>query len=496
MKHILVALTLIMAAIIAALFPFGILSRTNSIDALTNELGAKTARLLDTYAVPGAAIAVVEDGQVKWVGAFGLADIAQQTGISEQTVFQVASVSKSVAALAVMKLVEDGKIHLEDPAEHYLTRWRLPESAFDSQEVTIRRLLSHSAGLTLHGYPGYHPQTELPTLEASLSGTGLATPGVTLADQPGAAFRYSGGGFTLLELIVEEVTGMRFADYADTEILLPLGMNNSSFEWRPHLQANTAQAYDKDLNVLPNYLFTEKAAAGLYSTIGDLSRFMIAEYDSYRGQGLLSRQTMADIYRPVIEVGGRSSFVYQHSGLGHFINATPHGTILVTHDGGNEGWRSNFTLIPETGHGIVILTNGNNGHYLISEVLDAWHHALFQAPRFPVLNRIGSSIHSLTAVLFVWSGIAAITMAAAWRTGARGLALGGARGHIAVRGLSICVLVIVVAGVATIVVPLLGFLGPRIGLVLLSAVATRALVGIIEVLMPRKQIGKVIQTQG
>jgi CubicO group peptidase (beta-lactamase class C family) len=482
---------IVLAFVIVGAAPFLLsrsdLSKTGTVTELINELDTKTDRLLHRYAVPGAAISIIENGEIRWIGTFGYADLEQQVAVGEQTVFQVASISKSVAALGVMKLVEDGQINLFSPAESYLSRWQLPESEFDQDDVTIQRLLSHTAGLTLGGYPGYEPDKPLPTLEQSLSGTNVTTPPVALFQQPGTGFSYSGGGYTLLELIMEEVTGLTFTNYMDSQVLAALEMDNSSFEWQQRLRPDTAKAYDEDLNPLPNYLFTEKAAAGLYSTIGDLSKFVIAEYDSYHGnlRGALSQQTMTTIYEPIADVVGLSAFVYQHTGLGHFINFTPDGTKLVIHDGGNEGWRANFTLVPETGNGIVILTNGNNGTYLISDVLDAWHMTLFQTSRFTVLNQISSGVYSLAWLLFLWAALAAFNLVSELRQRIRGFALTKTKVQFALRMVLVVLLILLVVAIAQNVIPLLSFLSPTIGIALLSAVALRVFLGILQILFPR-----------
>jgi CubicO group peptidase (beta-lactamase class C family) len=488
---------IVLAFVIVGAAPFALsrsdISKTGTVNELINELDTKTDRLLHRYAVPGAAISIIENGEIRWIGTFGYADLEQQAAVGEQTVFQVASISKSVAALGVMKLVEDGQINLFSPAEIYLSHWQLPESEFDKDEVTIQRLLSHTAGLTLGGYPGYEPDKPLPTLEQSLSGTDVTTPPVALFQQPGTGFSYSGGGYTLLELIMEEVTGLSLTNYMDSQVLAALEMENSSFEWQPHLRPDTAKAYDENLNPLPNYLFTEKAAAGLYSTIGDLSNFVIAGYDSYHGnpRGVLSQQTMTTIYEPIADVVGLSAFIYQHTGLGHFINFTSDGTKLVIHDGGNDGWRSNFTLIPETGNGIVILTNGNNGTYLISEILDAWHFTLFRTPRFVVLNQISSGVYSLTWMLFLWAGLAGFNLVSELRRKIRAFTLTNTKVHVALRIVMIALLLFLVVAIGQNVIPLLSFLSPTIGIVLLAAVVLRVFLGILQILFPRISVDSV-----
>ena len=160
-------------------------------------------QLLHEFAVPGVAIAIIENGEVVFQKGYGFADMEKELKITTKTGFNIASISKTVAAWGVMKLVQNGKIDLDAPAEQYLTRWHLPESAFNSNEVTIRRLLSHTAGLSLHGYPGWTPIDTLPTIEESLNGKTNGSGRVEIILKPGAKYQYSGGGYTILQLIIE-----------------------------------------------------------------------------------------------------------------------------------------------------------------------------------------------------------------------------------------------------------------------------------------------------
>ena len=140
--------------------------------------------------------------------------------MTTQTGFNIDSISKTIAAWGVMKLVEEGKIDLDAPAENYITRWKLPESDFDSKKVTVRRLLSHTAGLSLHGYPGWTANDRLSTIEESLDGRNNGPGRVEMIIKPGTKWKYSGGGYTILQLIVEEVTGQKFEDYMQTQVLI------------------------------------------------------------------------------------------------------------------------------------------------------------------------------------------------------------------------------------------------------------------------------------
>jgi CubicO group peptidase (beta-lactamase class C family) len=259
--------------------------------------------------------------------------------------------------------------------ETYLTRWHLPSSPYPAEGVTIRRLLTHSAGLSGHGYAGLSPTQPLPSLELSLSG-------VRIVREPGSQFLYSGGGYTVLQLVIEEVTGEPFATYLQREVLDPLGMTRSSFDWRDDLRPATAIGHSAQGWPFPNFLFTEKAAAGLYTTASDLARFVAAAMTGPQGQpaggAVLSPGTVATMLTPVVladEVVAAEETRPPHQitrGLGYGIETAPDGTDAVLHGGANRGWRALFVTHPERREGIVILTNSDRGFAFIDLVMDAW----------------------------------------------------------------------------------------------------------------------------
>jgi len=331
-------------------------------DRLAKKLDRIAPPLLEHYKVPGAAIALVRNGEVVWTKGYGLADKERGVPVTVDTVFQAASISKALTSWGVMRLVENGQLELDAPVERYLTRWHLPPSSYDPSGVTIRRLLSHSAGLSVHGYPGLPPDVQLPSLEESLSGNNGGAGEVRIIMEPGAQFSYSGGGFTLLQLIIEEVTGETFSAYMQREVLDPLGMVHSSFEWRPELRPATAVAYSETGVPLPNYLFTEKAAAGLYTTAPDLARFVAAEMPGSLGEpagrGVLSPDTLNLMFTRVIE----------SQGLGQGVWRLPDGSESIEHGGANRGWRGIILAYPEWGAGVVVLSNSDNGENLIGDV--------------------------------------------------------------------------------------------------------------------------------
>ena len=362
-RIILISMTLILSIGLLALVYASYRNRAGLVDTLDLLI----PQLMEQYSVPGAAVSLVRDGEVAWSEGYGLADRGRGVPVTTDTVFQVASISKAVTSWGVMRLVESGQLELDAPVEQYLTRWHLPPSKYDASGVTIRRLLSHSAGLSVHGYPGLPPDGPLPSLEESLSGNNGGAGSLRITMEPGAQFEYSGGGYTLLQLIVEEVTGETFSAYMQREVLDPLGMVHSSFEWRADLRPATAIAYSETGVSLPNYLFTEQAAAGLYTTAPDLARFVAAEMAGPNGEpagrGVLSPDTLALMFTPAIQSQGHAQ------GLGQGIETLPGGSKLIGHGGANAGWRALISAIPELDLGIVILTNSDNGSALIDDVL-------------------------------------------------------------------------------------------------------------------------------
>jgi CubicO group peptidase (beta-lactamase class C family) len=316
---------------------------------------------------PGLAVALVHQGQVVWAAGYGMADPETGQPVTASTRFQAASLSKPVTAWGVLRLVESGRIGLDEPVLGRLRRWRLPPSPLDADGITVRRLLSHTAGLSVHGYVGLTSDRPLPSIAASLSGeTGDSFP-VELLEAPGRRWLYSGGGYSLLQLLVEELTGRPFADYMQTEVLEPLGMTASSFRWSR--AAETARPHDADGGPLPNFAFAEQAAAGLVTTAPDLARFVAAALAGRRGEpprrGVLSPAAVRLALTAAPATEGRW-------GLSYGLGLTPSGDRLAYHEGANRGWRAGLALLPDRRAGIVVLANGDDGSGPIDAVVQQW----------------------------------------------------------------------------------------------------------------------------
>ena len=184
------------------------------------------------YHVPGLSIAVIQNYRIDWAKGYGAMDLGTKAPVSPETRFQAGSISKPVAAAGALKLVEDGKLSLDEDVNVKLRSWKIPENNFTrEQKVTLRRLLSHSAGLTVHGFPGYPADTPLPSLIDVLNGkNGANTPAVVVDTVPGTAWRYSGGGITVMQLLMTDVAVTAFPDLMQRLVLSKVGMSNSSYQ--------------------------------------------------------------------------------------------------------------------------------------------------------------------------------------------------------------------------------------------------------------------------
>jgi CubicO group peptidase (beta-lactamase class C family) len=326
---------------------------------------ARTALAAST--TPGMAVALVHDGQVARVAGYGLADPATHRPVTAATRFQAASLAKPVTAWGVLRLVESGRIALDEPVVGHLRRWRPPPSPFAAGGITVRRLLSHTAGLSVHGYVGQRADRPPPSIVASLAGeTGDSFP-VEQLMAPGRGWQYSGGGYSVLQLLVEELTGRPFADHLRAEVLEPLGMAASGFRWSR--TAGTARPHDADGRPVPDFAFAEQAAAGLITTAADLAAFVAATLAGPRGEppgrGVLSPAGVRLALTAAPATDGRW-------GLGYGLGLTPGGDRLAYHEGANRGWRAGLALLPDRRAGIAVLANGDAGAGPMNAVVQRW----------------------------------------------------------------------------------------------------------------------------
>jgi len=285
--------------------------------------------------------------------------------VDRNTVFQVSSLSKWISAVGIMKLVEDGKLDLDAPATKYLTRWQLPPSEFDNEEVTVRRLLSHTAGLTDGlGYSGFESGSPLQSIEQSLTKAADADEGtsgaVYVGIRPGSEFRYSGGGYTILQLLVEEISGQSFASYMKENIFEPLRMVHSSYVWEDSSVFKLAEFYNSDGTRAAHYRYTSLAATSLYTSLSDLEVFfqvfLKGNYDEPIGRNVLRPETLEMMREPHAKTMGIDIW-----GLGTVLYATTDDNdFIIGHDGkSTPPINTAVRLNPDTGDGIIVLETGN-----------------------------------------------------------------------------------------------------------------------------------------
>jgi CubicO group peptidase (beta-lactamase class C family) len=284
--------------------------------------------------------------------------------VDRNTVFQVASLSKWVSAVGIMNLVEAGKLELDVPVSTYLTRWKLPENGFDNDQVTVRRLLSHTAGLTDGlGYSGFEQGVEPQSLEESLTKATDADEGISGAVKVGmepGEFKYSGGGYTLLQLIMEEVTGQSFASYMKQRIFEPLHMNHSSFVWDESNGYDLAEFYNADGTEAKHYRYTSLAATSLYTSLSDLEIFfqvfLQGKNNETIGRNVIKPETLKSMREPHASIMGMDIW-----GLGTILyTTTDSGDFIIGHDGkSTPPINTAVRLNPETGDGIIVMETGH-----------------------------------------------------------------------------------------------------------------------------------------
>jgi CubicO group peptidase (beta-lactamase class C family) len=346
----------------------GQVRRGSALETFTGYLDRRIPSLMNKYEIPGANIAIVTDGVCRWTKAYGYAELETGRKMTTDTPLRVQSISKPVTAWGVLKLVEQGKIDLDAPVMQYLSSWEFPQSEFLAGRVTTRQLLNHSSGLPLGNiFNRYSPEEELPTLRESLAQEAV------LVQEPGLSFSYSNVGFNLLELLIEEVTGRDFAEYMEQEILVPLGMDKAGFNWSPGFNPAVPNGYDLNGTAIPVYIYSEKGSGGLFATAEDIATFIAAGMPDFsRNRQVLSPQSIDQLYTPTMEKLGVYSLVFDSYGLGYYIESLSDGKQAVSHGGQGTGWMSHFHSVPETGDGIVILTNSQRSWPLIAYILKDW----------------------------------------------------------------------------------------------------------------------------
>ena len=345
----------------------------SSDDSLPTHLDDRMPELLDRYDVTGASIALVEGGEVTWSGAYGSADPADGRPMSADTPFRVQSLTKSVTAWGVLTLVKQDVLALDDPVGQHLTSWERPDAEYSWADVTVRRLLGHSAGMPAGGYESVPLDEEPPPLREALSGN-AGGPAARPTSEPGE-FRYSNIGYALLELLVEDVTGRDFTAYMHDELLEPLGMDDATFVATERLRSELATEHFADGTPVPASHGPASAHAELYATAEDIARFVAAGTETSEepvGRGVLAPESVAEIYAPIVGTTGFYGLASDGAGLGHFVETFSEAERAVMNGGQGAGSWHWLHTVPETGDGIVVLTNSERSVQLIVDIVEAW----------------------------------------------------------------------------------------------------------------------------
>jgi CubicO group peptidase (beta-lactamase class C family) len=320
------------------------------------------------YNAPGLSVAVFDDFKVVWAKAYGVKNAGTREPVTLDTLFQAGSISKPVAAMATMSYVERGRFSLDEDVNKRLRSWQVPDNTFTATEkVTLRRLMSHSAGLTVHGFPGYAVTDPIPTLPQVLDGAPPANTAAVRVDLvPGTRFRYSGGGTTVMQLMLVDQLGLPFPQIMADTVLKPLGLRNSTYE-QPLPPARAAQAaagHSRSGAMVAGrwHVYPEMAAAGLWTTPWDLAQIAIEVAHSKAGRSnrVLSRETVRLMLTPQAD----------EVGLGFFLDGSGK-TDLFGHGGADEGFQAVLRAFAATGRGAVVMVNSDNGTAAARPLLDA-----------------------------------------------------------------------------------------------------------------------------
>jgi CubicO group peptidase (beta-lactamase class C family) len=318
------------------------------------------------FGVPGLSIAVFDTFQVVWRKSYGVREAGTSAPVTLDTTFQAGSVSKPVTALAAMRAVQDGRFTLDENVNNKLRSWKVPDNEFTKQEkVTLRRLLSHSAGLSVHGFPGYAVGQPLPTLVQVLNGEKPAnTAPVRVVMVPGTKFEYSGGGTTVVQQLLIDQLKRPFPELMAETVFAPLGLTHSSYEepQPPGRAALSAVGHHIDGTPVPGkwHIYPEMAAAGLWTTPGDLAEVALEVAKSKHGKSnrILSQQSIQEML----------TVQAAPLGLGFFVDSQ---SDRFGHDGDDDGFKTALIAFSDSGKGAVLMANSDYGVWLVGPLLSS-----------------------------------------------------------------------------------------------------------------------------
>ncbi len=399
-------------------------------DPLGERLERQLPILMERHGVAGVNAVILREGREVWAGTFGMSDPEAGIAMTRVSVFRVESISKPVTAWGVMRLVEGGAVALDDVVWDHVTSWAPPPGTPD---MTIRQLLSNSAGLGIGDFTARHPPGAAPALRQAMEGD------FAVIGAPGAGFHYSNTGFNLLEVLIEDVSGQDFGDFMNEMVLAKLGAGQASFDWSAALAERMPVGHGLQAQRIAPHVYPAGASGGLLADIDAIARFVRAGMHApHRAAEVgLPDALLALMHAAQVPVGGVYGVVTDGYGLGHFTETLSDGRKAVWHGGQGHGWMSHFHLVPESGDAIILLTNSQRAWPLFATVLREWSNALGVAPvgmaRVAHLWALGLA---LTLGLALGAAAQALRLIIGWRRGRRRwqrptlarnvLALGGA----------------------------------------------------------------------
>jgi CubicO group peptidase (beta-lactamase class C family) len=328
------------------------------------------------YGIKGVSVVVIKDYKIDWAKGYGWADVEEKRPVTVNTRFQAASISKSLNSMGLLKLVEQKKIALDDDINKYLKTWKFPyDSLSHNKKITLQNLLSHTAGLSVHGFRGYEYDDTIPTITQILDGKKPAnSPAIRSLFEPSQKFQYSGGGTTITQLLVTDITGMRYEDYMKRNVLDPIGMSNSFFNQPPPTGTpELATAYYSNGKAVKGkyHIYPEQAAAGLWTTPTDLAKYIIESQLEYEGKS-------SKVLSPAMMRTRMTPYIDNSAALGVFI-FEKNGVKWFNHNGGNEAFLCNSFGSLQGGNGVVVMVNSD---------------------RFDIIPEISNSV----ATVYGWKG--------------------------------------------------------------------------------------------
>jgi CubicO group peptidase (beta-lactamase class C family) len=329
--------------------------------------GLTLQQVMERFHVPGVSVAIIRDFKIHWAKGYGVADVETGTPIDVHTLFQAASISKPVAAMAAMRAVQDGRFSLDEDINRILKSWKIPDSEFTrDQPVTPRALMSHTSGLgDGFGFPGYHPSAPRPTVVEILNGSKPSNVGRVFMERPPfTAAKYSGGGVTVMQLAITDVIGKPFPEILQASVLGPIGMTDSAYEQplSSARDAHAARAHSGGGRAMDAkwHVYPELAAAGLWTTPADLAKFAIEVQQAILGRSskVLTQASVREMLSPVGVGDYAVGFAITKEGEGWYF----------AHGGSNWGFQCELFAHRVKGYGLAIMTNSDSGRPVINEI--------------------------------------------------------------------------------------------------------------------------------